>query len=184
MKYDASNVGRGVVLLQERHLIANLSEKLKELYALMRALHHYLLPKEFVIHSDHVTFKYLGRQGRLNKRDAKWIEFLEQLPYEIKHKKGKMNVILDALFRRYALIFILETKFLGIECIKDLYENDIDFGEAFAMCVHLTNGGFYRHDGFLFKEKILYVPKSSIRNLLVKEAHESGLVGHFGELKT
>jgi len=34
----------------------------KELYILMRALHtwqHYLLPKEFVIHGDHESLKYI-----------------------------------------------------------------------------------------------------------------------------
>ncbi|RDX69980.1 hypothetical protein CR513_50831, partial [Mucuna pruriens] len=40
------------------------------------------------------------------------------------------------------------------------------------------------HDGFLFKGKKLCVPMSSIRQLLVKEAHEGGLMDHFGELKT
>ncbi|RDY05803.1 hypothetical protein CR513_10327, partial [Mucuna pruriens] len=33
-------------------------------------------------------------------------------------------------------------------------------------------------------EAIVVVPKNLIRKLLVKEAHESGLMGHFGEHKT
>ncbi|RDY06577.1 hypothetical protein CR513_09425, partial [Mucuna pruriens] len=41
-----------------------------------------------------------------------------------------------------------------------------------------------RHDGFLFKGKTLCVPLSSMRQLLVKEAHEGGFMGHFGEIKT
>ncbi|RDX72218.1 hypothetical protein CR513_48328, partial [Mucuna pruriens] len=51
---------------------------------LVRALktwQHYLLPKEFVIHSDHESLKYLKGQAKLNKRHAKWVEFLEQFPY-------------------------------------------------------------------------------------------------------
>ena len=86
---DASNVGIGVVLMQEGHPIAYFSEKLnggslnyptydKELYALVRSLktrQHYLLPKEFVIHSDHESLKYLKCQGKLNKRHARWVEF-------------------------------------------------------------------------------------------------------------
>jgi hypothetical protein len=129
---DASNVGIGAVLMQEGHPIAYFSEKLKraalnystydkELYALVRALQtwqHYLLPKEFVIHSDHESLKYLNGQGKLNKRHAKWVEFLEQFPYVIKHKKGKANVVADALSRRYVLLSTLETKIFGLEHIK------------------------------------------------------------------
>ena len=70
---DASNVGIGAVLLQKCHPLDYFSEKLKgdalnystydkELYSLVRALQtwqHYLLPKEFVIHSDHESLKHL-----------------------------------------------------------------------------------------------------------------------------
>ena len=61
----------------------------KELYALVRTLQtwqHYLLSKEFVIHNDHESLKFLNSQGKLNKRHARWVEFLEQFPYVIKHK--------------------------------------------------------------------------------------------------
>jgi hypothetical protein len=50
----------------------------KELYALVCVLElwqHYIWPKEFVIHSDHESFKYLKSQTNLNKRHAKWVEF-------------------------------------------------------------------------------------------------------------
>ena len=39
-------------------------------------------------------------------------------------------------------------------------------------------------DGFLLKAKRLCVPQSSIRLSLVREAHEGGLMGHFGVAKT
>ncbi|XP_058006772.1 uncharacterized protein LOC131182140 [Hevea brasiliensis] len=151
---DASGVGIGAVLKQERRPIAYFSEKLsgatlnystydKEMYALVRALEtwqHYLWPKEFVIHSDHGSLKYLKGQNKLNKRHAKWSEFIEGFPYVIQYKQGKENVVADALSRR--------------------------------------------HNGFLFRENKLCVPKCSIRELLVKESHVGGLMGHFGVAKT
>jgi len=50
-------------------------------------------PKEFVIHSDHESLKYLKGQSKLNKRHAKWVDFIEQFPNVIKHKQGKSNVV-------------------------------------------------------------------------------------------
>jgi len=114
---DASRVGIGAVFLQGGHPIAYFSEKLhgvtlnyptydKELYALVRALktwEHYLVSKEFVIHSDYESLKYLKGQHKLNKRHAKWMEFLEQFPFVIKYKKGSTNIVADALSRRHVL---------------------------------------------------------------------------------
>ena len=83
----------------------------KELYALVRILQtwqHYFLPKEFVIHSDHESVKHLKGQGKLNKRHAKWVEFIEQFPYVIKHKQEKQNIVADALSRSIACYLCLK----------------------------------------------------------------------------
>jgi hypothetical protein len=98
---DASGVGLGAVLMQDRRPIAYFSEKLsgatlnyptydKEMYALIPALEtwqHYLLPREFVVHTDHESLKYLKGQQKLNKRHAQWMEFIEPFPYVIKYKQ-------------------------------------------------------------------------------------------------
>jgi len=122
-----------------------------------------LWPKEFVIHSDHESFKHLKGQGKLNRRHAKWVEFIETFPYVIKYKQGKENIIADALSRRYVLLHTMTTRLLGY--MKELYDND---RSAF--------GKFYMMDGYLFKENRLCVPASSFRELLVREAHEGGLM--------
>ena len=95
---------------------------------------HYLWPKEFVIHSDHESLKHIRSQGKLNRRHAKWVEFIESFPYVIKHKKGKENIIADALSRRYTLLNQLDYKILGLETIKDQYVNDADFKEVMLRC--------------------------------------------------
>jgi hypothetical protein len=148
LECDASGIGLGGVLLQERKPVAYFSEKLsvlvlnystydKELYTLVRCLetwHHYLWPKEFVIHSDHESLKYIHSQGKLNHRHAKWVEFIESFSYDIKHKKGKENVIADALSRRYALLTQLDYKIFGLEIIKDQYVHDADFKGVLLHC--------------------------------------------------
>ncbi|RDY07187.1 hypothetical protein CR513_08728, partial [Mucuna pruriens] len=49
----------------------------------LQVWHHYLLSNEFIVDSNHKSFKYLKGQHKLNKRNAKWVEFLEQFPYVI-----------------------------------------------------------------------------------------------------
>ncbi|XP_021306280.1 uncharacterized protein LOC110431500 [Sorghum bicolor] len=196
---DASGIGIGGVLLQEGKPIAYFSEKLngphlnysvydKELYALVRVLEvwqHYLLPKEFVIHSDHEALKYLKSQGKLNRRHAKWIEFIETFPYVVKHKRGKDNIVADALSRRCGLVTQLDTKVLGLESIKTLYATDSDFKEPFSHCIAGKGWDkYYVHDDFLFRTNKLCIPACSIRQVLLQEAHAGGLAGHFGIKKT
>ena len=95
---DASGMKIGATLMQEGKLITNFSELLsgtvlnyltydKKMYTLVRALEtwqHYLLSKEFVIYTDNESLKHLKGTNKLNKRYAKWSEFLESFPYIIK----------------------------------------------------------------------------------------------------
>ncbi|XP_066374965.1 uncharacterized protein [Miscanthus floridulus] len=177
LECDASGIGLGAVLLQEGKPVAYFSEKLsgaslnystydKELYALVRTLHtwqHYLWHREFIIHSDHEALKHIRTQTNLNRRHAKWVEFIESFPYIIKHKSGKENVIADALSRRYTMLSQLDFKIFGLQTVKDQYVDDADFKDAFAHCIHGKPWGkFHIQDGFLFRANKLCVPASSI----------------------
>jgi len=145
---------------------------------------HYLLLKEFVIHSDHESLKFWKSQGKLNKRHARWVEFLEQFPYVIKHKQGKNNIVADAHSRRHSLLSILETKFLCFDNIKELYSRDVDFSSILSECHQGAYKDFYLLNQYPFKGKRLCIPQGSLRASLIREAHEGGLMGHFGPNKT
>jgi hypothetical protein len=81
LECDAGGLGTEGVLLLGGKLVAFFGEKLsgpslnystydKEIYALVCVLHtwqHYLWSREFVIHSDHESLKYLKGQTNLNK---------------------------------------------------------------------------------------------------------------------
>ncbi|XP_044475707.1 uncharacterized protein LOC123203409 [Mangifera indica] len=90
----------------------------------------------------------------------------------------------DALSRRYVLLATLDAKLLGFEYIKELYMNDSDFSNVYHACEKVAFNKFYRHDGYLFKDNRLCVPNCSMCELFVREAHEGGLMGHFGVTKT
>ena len=72
-----------------------------ELASIVHALNmwrHYL--RRFVLRTDHCGLKYLFDQPILNARQARWLEFLCEFDFEIKHIKGKENKVADALSRK------------------------------------------------------------------------------------
>ena len=79
--------------------------------------------------------KYLKAQSNLHRRLAKWVEFIESFPYIIKHKKGKYNIVADALSRKNMLLTQLDIKIPGLESLCDLYAIDTDFAEPYRLCV-------------------------------------------------
>jgi len=78
LECDTSKVAIGALLLQGRYLVAYFSEKLKG-----DSL-SYLVTREFIIHIDHESVKYIRGQGKLNKKHRKWVEYLEQFLYVVK----------------------------------------------------------------------------------------------------
>lgn len=92
--------------------------------------------------------------------------------------------MIDALSRRHVLLSTLKTKVFGLENIKDLYASDSEFSSKLVYVSMMPKNGYFRHNDNLFKEKRLCVPKGPIRELLVSEACEGGLMGNFGVFKT
>ncbi|XP_021995301.2 uncharacterized protein LOC110892449 [Helianthus annuus] len=145
---DASGVGVGAVLTQLGRPVAFYSEKFndakrrystydKEFYAIIRALthwQHYLISREFILHSDHEALKYIQGQHKLQPRHAKWVEFLQIFNFSIRHKSGKLNKGADALSRKYSLLNSLQPQVLGLELLQNEYKDDPDFGDTFSNC--------------------------------------------------
>ncbi|GKV41594.1 hypothetical protein SLEP1_g49100 [Rubroshorea leprosula] len=195
---DASNVGIGAMLSQEGQPIAFFSEKLndtklrystydKEFYAIVRALEHwshYLLSKEFILHSDHEALKHLNSQQKISHQHATWSEFLQAYPFLLKYKSRVQNRVADALSRRHALLTSLQMKVTGFEVIKELYEDDPDFSNIWQATSNQAFQQYHRQQDYLFKGNRLCVPRCSLQDLIIWEAHNGGLAGHFGRDKT
>ena len=110
---DACNEGLGGVLKQEGHVISYDSRKLKiheknyatydlELNSIIHALKmwfHHLIGRRFFLMFDNISLKYLFDQQNMNARKARWLAFLREYDFEIKHIKWKENKVVDALSR-------------------------------------------------------------------------------------
>ena len=81
---------------------------------MLKTWSHYLWPNEFVLKTDHESLKHFKSQDKIDRRHGRWMEFIETFPYVIKYKKGKENVVADALSRRHSL-------FTQLDSIKALF---------------------------------------------------------------
>jgi hypothetical protein len=110
---DASNVGLGCVLMQDRHVIAYASRQLKnaevnypthdlELAAVVHALkiwRHYLFGQPCMIFTYHKSLRYFFTQSELNMRQRRWLELIKDYDLNIQYHPGKPNVVANALSR-------------------------------------------------------------------------------------
>jgi len=112
--YDASKIGLGCVLMQDRRVVAYASRQLRtheknysthdlELAVIVFALkiwRHYVYGGKFEVFSDHKSLKYLFDQKELNMRQRRWMEFLKDYDFELQYHPGKANVVANALSRK------------------------------------------------------------------------------------
>ena len=61
----------------------------------------YLLGKLFQIKTDHQSLKYFLEQHISSPEKQKWVTKIFRYDYEIIYKKGKDNVVPDALSQKY-----------------------------------------------------------------------------------
>ena len=55
--------------------------------------------------SDNISLKYLFDQQNLNARQVRWLSFLSEYDFEIKHLKGKENKVANTLSHHVNLLF-------------------------------------------------------------------------------
>jgi hypothetical protein len=145
VKCDTSGFVIGVVLIQDNRPIAYFSESLndaklkysmydKEFYVVIQTLkkwRHYLVLKEFVLYNDNHALQFITRQEKLNQKHAKWVEYMQNFTYVIKHIFGTANKFVDPLSRKCLILQEFKVKTLGFDNLKDMYRDDPYFKEAY-----------------------------------------------------
>lgn len=218
---DASSIAIGASLNQDQgkglQPIAFLSKKLlpaetryptheQEELAIIIALkkwRHYLHGTKVKVLTDHKSLQYLYTQPHLSLRQQRWSEFLSEFDLEIEYKKGKDNVVADALSRRIdhdernqlqEESGELETNADVINAVSYLQVNPLNKEIKLAYgsdpkCKEILNGPvpaeFTVTNGMIYKDKRLYIPNDTvIKAKIMNEFHDSPVSGHVGVTKT
>jgi hypothetical protein len=66
---------------------------------------HYIMGRRFLLLMDNSGVKYLFNQPDLNARQARWLAFLSEFDFEVRHIKGKENKVEYTLSRRIHGLF-------------------------------------------------------------------------------
>jgi hypothetical protein len=174
---DASGNGIGVVLMQEGRPLAFESRPLKgkdlhkpiyekEMMEILHALkkwHPYLIGRHFKVKTDHDSLKYFLEQRLSSEEQQKWVTKILGYDFEIVYKKGKQNVVADALSRKdedveafLCAISIIQPDWI-IEA-RDEWKNEKKCGLSFKGCSRIPVHQIHLHGKMIhYGTKITYI---------------------------
>lgn len=201
LETDACHNGVGAVLMQEGRPITYLSKVLaprhlslstyeKELMAVIMAVQkwrYYLLGHKFVIKTDHEALKYLMEQKMTTLLQHKWLSKLLGYDYSVIYKKGKDNLVADALSRCHEGLVECNAIQISVpEWKKDLYSSwEGDTVAQNVIAELMIKGGIDQEyslvDGELKKNGKWYVGSGNqLGQNIVQNNHSSSEGGHSG----
>jgi hypothetical protein len=92
------------------------------------------MPAEFILYSDNHSLQFITKREKLNQKHAKWVEFMQNFTFVLKHISGSFNKVADALSRRCLILQEFQVNVLGLDHLKEMYAEDADFKEAYEAC--------------------------------------------------
>jgi hypothetical protein len=205
LECDASRKGIGVVLMQEGRALAFTSKQLsernlgksiyeKEMLAIMHVVdlwHPYLLGQHFQIKTDHQSLKYFLEQLIYSPEQQKWVTKLFGYDYEIIYKKGKENVVADALSRKYedeGSLFYLS--FIVPNWLQDIHQEWLQDPKSSHLIQQLQSnapaspGYSWLHDEFRYKGCLYLSKQSKLKSMILSELHATPTAGNSEFTKT
>jgi hypothetical protein len=174
---------------------------------------HYIIGKRCEVYSDHKSLKYIFTQPDLNLRQQRWLELIKDYDLGINYHPGTTNVIADALSRRshvnmlgtrellpefckefekLNLGWVSNTKVITMEVdltleqgIRKGQHEDAKIQEIKEQIKEEKAPGFsVDEQGMFWYKKCLCVPYvKEIRELILREAHDSAYSIHSGSTK-
>jgi hypothetical protein len=205
LECDASGKGIDAVLMQEGRPLAFTSKKLyernlgkpiceKEMLAILHVVElwcPYLLGKRFQIKTDHQILKYFLEQCISSQEQQKWVTKLFGYDYEIIYKKGKDNVMADALSWKYedkGSLFSLS--FIVPNWLQAVHQEWLQDPKSSHLIQQLQNkaqsppGYSWLQDELRYKGCLYLSKKSKLKSTILSELHATPTAGHSGFTKT
>ncbi|XP_039011243.1 uncharacterized protein LOC120140328 [Hibiscus syriacus] len=203
LETDASSGGIGAVLSQDGRPIAYLSKALsprhtalsiyeREYLAILMAVskwRHYLESNPFIIKTDHEPLKYLLEQKLTTAIQKKGLTKLLGLDCSIQYRKGKSNVVADALSRQWedqgqymamgTTLIILS----WVQEVEDSYKGDkmaTDWLSILPVSPTANPCWTYSKGILRFKGKVYIGGTGTLRLQILQLLHDSPHGGHYG----
>ena len=138
--------------------------------------------RRFVLRTDHCGLKYLFDHPTLNDRKARWLEFLCQFDFEIKHTKGKENKVVDALKKKVHEMHVesisIFQPYLRQQIINHTTEDEMYVQVKDKLQLQSLENKYEGYklekDGILTYKNIIYIPNVAyLRNVVMDEIHQT-----------
>jgi hypothetical protein len=153
---------------------------------------HYLIGRHFKFKIDHDILKYFLEQRLSLEEQQKWVTKILGYDIEIIYKKGKQNVVADALSRKDEdveafLCDILITQPDWIIEARDEWKND-EKVQTLIQRLHQDSGATdtftWKNDSLWYKDSLYLCKNSQLKQKVLLELHTSPVGGHSRFLKT
>ena len=152
----------------------------------------YLMGRHFKVKTDHDSLKYFLEQRLSSEEQKKWVTKMLGYEFEIIYKKGKQNVVADALSRKdkdvealLCAISIIQPDWINEA--REEWKNDEEVWELIRKLQQdsSTSDTFsWQNDLLWYKDHLYLCQNSQLKQKILMELHTSPLGGHSGFLKT
>ena len=191
----------------------------KELLSIIHAFQDWRVylegsPHEVKVISDHKNLEYFLKTKQLNRRQARWSEFLSAFNFIIQHRPGSLNSRADALSRRSDLTDTMPheprpfLKLAALEACEPVWPDTVIQAHVKTairldptlqpLLAYFENGaarapadvrrkfeGYELRDGVIWFHDTLFVPNDEeLRRQILRSRHDAPAAGHQGRAKT
>lgn len=193
LEIDASGTGLGAVMMQHGKPIAYYSSTLcpknaalstyeKEALAIIKALkrwRHYFLGNDLIIRIDHQSLQFMTDQRVATSIQHKLMLKLLEFHFVLEYKKGKENIVVDALSRKNTCMAISMATPEWISEVENSYSADphcqklleqLLLSPTHSVHQNTLQDGTIRHKGKIYVGKDL-----PLRNRLLQALHSSAI---------